>query len=78
MKHQALFPSKDKSKKKKKTIKVSSAAIFAWHFKGIVNISMTLKEDFTVLFMDKLSGDATLPFSFLPLFIIGDQCLPYQ
>ena len=30
MEHQALFSSKDKSKK----IKVSSAAIFVWHFKG--------------------------------------------
>ena len=33
MKHQALFSSKDKSKK----IKVSSAAIFVWRFKGKVN-----------------------------------------
>ena len=30
MKHQALFSLKDKSKK----IKVLSAAIFVWHFKG--------------------------------------------
>ena len=29
--HQALFSLKDKTKKKKK---VSSAAIFVWHFKG--------------------------------------------
>ena len=31
MKNQALFSSKDKSKKK---IKMSSAAIFVWRFKG--------------------------------------------
>ena len=31
MKNQALFSSKDKSKKIK--IKMSSAAIFVWHFK---------------------------------------------
>ena len=30
MKNQALFPSKDKIKK----LKMSSAAIFVWHFKG--------------------------------------------
>ena len=30
MKNQALFSSKDKSKK----IKMSSAAIFVWHFEG--------------------------------------------
>ena len=30
LKHQALFSSNDKSKK----IKMSSAAIFVWHFKG--------------------------------------------
>ena len=39
MKKQALFSSKDKSKKlkcrlKSKKIKMSSAAIFVWHFKG--------------------------------------------
>ena len=32
MKHQALFSSKDKSKK----VKVSSAAIFVWRFKGLI------------------------------------------
>ena len=31
MKNQALFASKDNSKKKKK---MSSAAMFVWHFKG--------------------------------------------
>ena len=33
MKNQALFSSKDKSKK----IKMSSAAIFVWRFKGSVS-----------------------------------------
>ena len=34
MKLQALFTSKNKSKKKIIKNKVSSAAIFVWHFKG--------------------------------------------
>ena len=37
MKYQAIFSSKDKSKK----MKVSSAAIFVWRFKGKSNIFET-------------------------------------
>ena len=44
MKNQSLFSLKDKSE----TIKMSSAAIFVWCFKGLKNISAVVSSEFPI------------------------------